>query len=171
MEHMGTVRTPGYQVFLVVVSLLFVGAVVMGVYDPELPNLAGWNSIAVGLVLGAVLIAGRACMLGVTVRGDEVIVRNFVWTHRVSRAQISAVRVINYDGHLGGISWRSWWWTTVRLTLVSGREVTAYGLFGRRAVVTGSAAHLRALVGLPEPTPRATHCAARRTSDSSDAEG
>ncbi|WP_413450320.1 hypothetical protein AA0Y32_06590 [Georgenia phoenicis] len=164
MSRVGAVRTRGYQVFLVAVAVLFAGATLMGVYDPELPGAGRWEAIPVGFMVGAVALATRACALGVTVREETVVVRNLEWTHRLSRADVVAVRVVNYDGRLGGSSWPSWWWTTVRLTLTSGREVTAYGLLGRRAVVARHAARLRELVGLPEPTPRTSHRAARRTS-------
>lgn len=162
MSRVGAVRTLGYQVLLVAVAVIFVGATFMGVYDPELTNPGRWEPISIGFMVGAVVLATRACMLGVTVRGDAVVVRNLEWTHRLSRAEVVAVRVVNYDGRLGGSPWHSWWWTTVRLTLGSGREVTAYGLLGRRTVVTRHAARLRALVGLPEPAPRTSRRAAHR---------
>lgn len=73
---------------------------------------------SVAFVLVAVALAVRACTFGVTVRGDDVIVRNIEWSYRGSRTEVSAVRVVSYDGRPGGTPWNSWWWTTLELTLV-----------------------------------------------------
>jgi hypothetical protein len=151
----GWVRTPGYQAFWTAAAIVTAAAVIMGVVDPAPPLEPGWDPYAVWWLAGCLVVAARSWFLGVQVTDDAVIVRNFYRTRRLSRAEVVAVQVSQYDGLL--IPLGSWYWATVRIGLSSSRDVFAHGLVGRRAVARRAATELRTLCGIEQPTPSRSH--------------
>lgn len=142
-------RTPAYQALLAGVAVTF-GALAATVPSDE-PNSDPYRVL---VFAAAVLMLARTPFLGVGVREDVVVLRSLISTRQVGADAITDVRVVNYDGIL--IPHGSWFWATLRVTTCAGREVVAYGLAGRRSVVSRRADRLRHLLGLagPDPSPR-----------------
>lgn len=70
-----------------------------GIYDVKNQGMTdhspGWLYTAAGLIL-----AVRALRLGVSLRGDEVVVRSWLRTRRLPRLLVAAAQVVPYAGAL-----------------------------------------------------------------------
>jgi hypothetical protein len=85
--------------------------------------------------------------VGLWVTNDEVIVRNFFWTHRLARREVTAVSAVAYDGFLN-------WGMPSRLGLTSLKvttsraEVVAYGLITGPRRARAAASRVQATLAL-----------------------
>lgn len=149
------IRTPGYQALWIALPVVMAAAVLMGVADPAPPLEPGWSLDAVVWLIACALVAARTFFLGVRVSDHSLLVTNFYSTRRLSRAEVVDIRAVQYDGLLAPVG--SWYWTTVRIRLRSGREVVAYGLVGRRMVVKRVVAKLRTACELEAPARSRSH--------------
>jgi hypothetical protein len=83
-----------------VLFLLLFGAVSLGgIYDPVDRSTKGalWPGLL--FVSIPILLALRGLSVGVVVVGDSVISRGWFRTRTIPRAEISAVRAVNYSGY------------------------------------------------------------------------
>ncbi len=134
----------------IILLLVFVAASVGGIYDPADQSAAGdWWPVVI-FVAVPLILAGRSVTVGVVVVGDTVISGGWLRTRKISRADISAVRAVNYSGILNW-SGASTQFLMVELE-VAGSHVEILALVGRPAKVRRLADQLRDALGL-EPNP------------------
>lgn len=139
----------------IILLLVFVAAYLDGVYDPVYRSTAGqlWPGV---LLVVPMVLAGRSLTVGVVVVGNTVISRGWLRTRTISRADISAVRAVNYSGILNrsGASTR---FSMVELE-VAGSCVKILALIGRAAKVGRLADQLSDSLGItPSPAESEAH--------------
>lgn len=107
-----------------------------------------WISTTILIMLAA--LAVRALRLGLVVTPDEVILRGWLRTRRVQRAQITRVDVFGYSGLYtrGGTSP----WFKMLVVTIGGHQVDVQAVAGRPNPIYRLADQLRDCLGLPQPT-------------------
>lgn len=89
----------GFRLGAAALWLALAGLGLTGIYDVKNQGMTdrspGWMYTAAGLIL-----AFRALRLGVSLRGDEVVVRSWLRTRRLPSPLVAAAQVVPYAGAL-----------------------------------------------------------------------
>lgn len=142
----GTVRTSAYVSLALVVAGVGLLAIVGGIGETLDAGPAGWLPGMVAVVVLPALV-WRIAGFSVVVTDETVEVRNLLRTYRLRRQEVSDVQAVEYSGlwnrcsHSSGI-------LTIRVC-TGERDVTAFGLLGRRSTMSRIEADLRLLIGMP----------------------
>lgn len=128
------------------VLTVVVAASVGGIYNPVDQSARGDLWPGALFVAVPMTLAVRSLVVGVVVVGDKVISRGWLRTRTTFRADISAVRAVDYSGILNW-SGSSGLFLMVELE-IAGKDVKTPALVGRPAKVKRLADQLRDAVGL-----------------------
>lgn len=89
----------GFRLGASALWLTLAGIGLTGIYDVKYQGVTdhspGWMYTAAGLILGV-----RALRLGISLRGDEVVVRSWLRTRRLPSPLVAAAQVVPYAGAL-----------------------------------------------------------------------
>jgi hypothetical protein len=125
---------------------LFAAASLGGIYDPVDRSVKGALRPGVLFVAIPILLALRGFAVGVVVDGDEVKSRGWFRTRTIPRADVSAVRAVNYSGYWNRFG-SSQLFFMLELKVV-GSEVEIPTVVGRRVKAQRLASQLRDALGL-----------------------
>jgi len=126
--------------------LLLAGAALGGIYDPVDRSVTGVLWPGALFVAVPMVLALRGFIVGVVVVGDKVISRGWFRTRTITRADISAVRAVNYSGYWNRSS-SSKLFSMLELR-VAGSEVEIPAVVGRPVKVQRLASELRDALSL-----------------------
>jgi hypothetical protein len=140
-------RARGYRVFVGSVLAVGMAACLGGIFDPapeaEGHGAWGWAAIAV-----LALLLWRSISIGVDVRNEAVLIRNWFGATSVPASHITEVAVRPYKGWMTrGSQYASL--VCVTVSLADGRAATAWGLVGSRRATRRLADQLGSQLQVP----------------------
>jgi len=130
----------------IMVLLLLSAASLGGIYDPPDRSTKGQLWPGALFVAIPILLALRGLTVGVAVVGNKVISRGWFRTRTIARADISAVRAVNYSGYWNRSS-SSRQFLMLKLE-VAGREIEIPAVAGRPVKVQRLANQMEGALGL-----------------------